>query len=121
MSPFVGIIRSSHTQRVAVMVDFATESVIDVRGVTTKFCVTHDTVYRWFKRGLEHAKLGGKVVTTLQALNRFANGGSAPAVSATPVFIDRETAAAIRDLRDRFGRNKEASKDGITKKKFVEG
>ncbi len=105
------------------MVDFATETVIDVRGVTEKFRVTHDTVYRWFKRGLEHAKIGGKVVTTLQALNRFVYGagGTQPAATATPMFIDRETAAAIRDLRDRFGRNKEGVKDGSAKKEFVAG
>jgi hypothetical protein len=94
------------------MVDFATETVIDVRGVTQKFCVTHDTVYRWFKRGLEHSKVGGKVVTTLQALNRFGQQSNPVNQQPAPVFIDRETADAIKELRERFGRNREARRDG---------
>jgi hypothetical protein len=103
------------------MVDFATETVIDVRGVTEKFHVTHDTVYRWFKRGLDHVKVGGKVVTTLQALNRFVYGagGVQPVVAAAPLFIDRETADAIRDIRDRFGRNKGVKDGGANKEKVA--
>ena len=84
------------------MVDFATETPVDVRQLTERFRVTHDTVYRWFKRGLEHAHVGGKVVTTWQAVNRFSRqSDSTPAPP--PVVIDRETAEAIKNLNARYG------------------
>lgn len=95
------------------MVDFATEVPVDVRAVTERFRVTHDTVYRWFKRGLEHAKVGGKVVTTWQAINRFSRQSDNTLSPATPVFIDRETAAALRSLNQRLGiKEAEANSDG---------
>lgn len=85
------------------MVDFATEMPVDVREVTQRFKVTHDTVYRWFKRGLEHAKVGGKVVTSWQAFNRFSRQSVSGRTAAAPVLIDKDTADALKELRDRFG------------------
>lgn len=83
------------------MVDFARETVVDVRGVCERFRVTHDTVYRWFKRGLEFAKVGGKVVTSLEAINRFSRQGGSQATTVTPVYLDRDTLAAIKSLKSR--------------------
>lgn len=99
------------------MVDFATETPVDVREVTERFRVTHDTVYRWFKRGLEHAKVGGKVVTSWPAINRFSRQSQAANTDAAPVTIDRATAAALKELRERFGFTigQEAHTDGRAK------
>lgn len=87
---------------------------VSVRQLTERFGVTHDTVYRWFKRdGLEHAKAGGKVITTWPAVNRWlVQRGGTPPVN-QPVALDRETAEAIKNLNARFG---QGSRNGGPKK-----
>lgn len=67
------------------------ETLIDVPGVAQKFCVSTRTVYRWMRSGLEYGKWGGRVLTSLEALQRFSQQG-----------FD-EDAAVLRDLRDRYG------------------
>lgn len=84
------------------MVDFTRETLVDVRGVTERLRVTHDTVYRWFRRGLEYAKVGGKVVTSMEAISRFSRQSESVA-KASPAVIDREAANVIRELKERFG------------------
>lgn len=94
------------------MVDFAREQVIDVDGVASRLQVNQVTVRRWFKRGLEWCKLGGKVYTSWEAVNRFRrDGNNSPMVQA--IVVDRETLAAIKSLRQQgFKIGSEASTDG---------
>lgn len=100
------------------MVDFAKETVVDVRGVCERFRVTHDTVYRWFKRGLEWAKVGGKVVTSLEAINRFSRQSGSSGTTVTPVYLDRDTLAAIKSLKARgINVGMESNTDGRSKAK----
>lgn len=94
------------------MVDFTRERPIDVSALAVLVNVNPITVRRWFKRGLDFCKLGGKVVTSLEALNRFQRSGEqSPMVQ---VAMDRETLAAIKSLRGRgitFGT--EGNRDGV--------
>jgi hypothetical protein len=94
------------------VVDFARERVIDVDGVAEMCRVSDVTVRRWFKRGLEWCKLGGKVFTSLEALNRFQKDGqSNPMIQA--VIVDSETLAALRSLRKKgFSIGSEAGANG---------
>ena len=94
------------------MVDFTREKPIGVNALAVLVDVNPITVRRWFKRGLEFCKLGGKVVTSLEALNRFQSRGEvAPAVQA--VIVDRETLAALKSLGRRgIVFSSEASTDG---------
>lgn len=93
------------------MVDFAREKPIDVTGLADLMNVNPVTVRRWFKRGLDHVKLGGKVFTTLEALNRFGRPGDSPQM--LQVRMDSDTLAAIKSLSKegfKFGREiKDAS------------
>ncbi len=84
------------------MIDFANEHLLDVRGVCELMRVTHDTVYRWFRGGLEFAKVGGKVITSREALSRFSRQSDNVAKASSAV-IDREAANVIRELKERFG------------------
>jgi transposase-like protein len=54
------------------MVDFAKEQVIGAKRLAKRLDVSQDTLRRWFRQGLDHQKIGAKVFTTLEALNRFA-------------------------------------------------
>lgn len=95
------------------MVDFTRETVIDVAGVAKMFRVNPVTVRRWFKRGLEWSRVGGKIVTTLEAINRFSRAGLHSDQTITAVVVDQETLAAIQSLRARgFKIGQEGSKDG---------
>jgi hypothetical protein len=100
------------TGRHRAVVDFAREKVIDVDSVANMLRVNEVTVRRWFKRGLEWCKLGGKVFTSLEALNRFQKDGqSNPMVQA--VVVDHETLAALRSLRKQgFTVRSEAGSNG---------
>lgn len=90
------------------MVDFVRETVIDVDGVAEKFRVTTDTVYRWFKAGLESRKVGGKVYTTLEAIQRWSGQAAVSGAHSG----DR---AAIQGLK-RHGIDMEALTDGRKEK-----
>jgi hypothetical protein len=95
----------------AKVVDFTREKPIDVAALAVLVDVNPITVRRWFKQGLDFCKLGGKVITSLEALNRFQRGGeSQPTVQA--IVVDRETLAAIKSLRKQgFKIGSEATKD----------
>lgn len=47
------------------------ERLIDVAGVAQRCRVSMRTVYRWFDRGLESMRMGGVLLTSLEALQRF--------------------------------------------------
>jgi hypothetical protein len=94
------------------VVDFARETPIDVAAAAALVNVNPITVRRWFKRGLEFCKLGGKVLTSREALNRFQkHGDSNPMVQA--IVVDSETLAAIKSLKARgFRIGQEVGRDG---------
>lgn len=84
--------------RSTTVVDFTRETPIDVRTAAVLCMVNPVTIRRWFARGLEFCKLGGKVLTSREAINRFRqDGGTAPVVQA--IVVDQETLAAIRRLK----------------------
>src|SRR5687768_587115 len=59
----------------ASVIDFKTETVLSLAGAAKRLSVTVKTVRSWSKRvrakRLETAKLGGRVYTSLEALQRF--------------------------------------------------
>lgn len=76
------------------MVDFAKENVIDVQRLAKRLDVSTDTIRRWFRQGLEKVKLGGRVYTSLEAVNRFSQ----------PVAVrevDPNLSQMFRELRER--------------------
>lgn len=77
------------------MVDFAKENVIDVQRLAKRLDVSADTIRRWMRQGLEKVKVGGRVYTSLEAVNRF----SQPV--ATPAEVDPALSQMFRELRDR--------------------
>lgn len=102
------------------MIDLTRETVLSVHQAAEKLGVTTKTVYLWAsdargdKPRLETAKVGGKRITTLEALQRFTQQEA----GATPAYvpaIETDYEAAIRGLRDLHGiniTNKEAVRDG---------
>lgn len=92
------------------MVDFAKENVIDVQRLAKRLDVSADTIRRWFRQGLEKVKLGGRVYTSLEAVNRF----SQP-VAVTQQAVDPALSEMFRELRAR-GLAKD-HKDGCQKEK----
>jgi hypothetical protein len=101
------------------VVDFVREKPIDVDSAAELLKVNALTVRRWFKRGLDCCKLGGKVFTSLEAINRFQTDmRSNPMVQA--VVVDQETMAALRSLRKQgFSVRTESASDGNKAKATV--
>jgi hypothetical protein len=79
------------------MIDFTIEHVIDIESLAIRLGVHQVTIRRWFSRGLEHAKLGGKLFTSPEAVQRFSRQSN-NAVSVRAVVPDRETRAAPKSL-----------------------
>lgn len=77
------------------MVDFAKENVIDVQRLAQRLDVSPDTIRRWMRQGLEKVKLGGRVYTSLEAVNRF----SQP-FKPTPA-VDPHVSEMLRELKER--------------------
>lgn len=50
-----------------------TETPVTIAEACNRFKVCRRTVENWFSAGLESYKLGGRVYTTVQALQRFAS------------------------------------------------
>lgn len=110
------IFADSLEQEETIVVDFVREKPIGVGDLANLVKVNPVTIRRWFKRGLDHAKLGGKVVTTLEALNRFQVSGD-PQPATQTIVVDRDTLAALQSLKSRgitFGT--ETCTDGLKRK-----
>ena len=96
------------------MVDFAPgRNTLDVAGAA-EMCHVHEvTVRRWFRQGrLECWKIGGRVLTTIEAVQRAMKPMTSGPVLQN-VSLDRETLAALKSLRTQginFG--SEAGRDG---------
>jgi transposase len=78
------------------MIDLVRENTITVKGVAERYDVHPSTVYGWFKGGLEKIKVGGRVVTSLEALQRFANKGNG-------LPTDYRSTAVLQRLEEKFG------------------
>lgn len=83
------------------MIDFKREKPISISRVANRFGVHRRTVEGWFRRGLERAKLGGRVYTTLEAIDRFKTEG----IPCQQNSQTRELEAALKKLRERFNLN----------------
>jgi len=77
------------------MIDFINEKILDVEQADEKFNVSPVTIRRWFRSGLEFAKLGGRIYTSLEAIQRFSKQSDGR-VSIRPVMIDRDTRKHLR-------------------------
>ncbi len=109
------------------MVDFIRDQnqLVTVKRAA-EICSVHPvTIRRWFKDGgLEFGQMGkrGRILISLEALNRFQNKGGTQTIQA--IVVDAETLAAIRELRaegykigpegNRDGRNNNASRQATT-------
>jgi hypothetical protein len=74
------------------MVAFAREQVSPGRRLSKRLDVSQDTIRRWFDQGLEHVKIGAKVFTSLEALDRFA--GVVGELEAADMELAQENAVA---------------------------
>ena len=81
------------------MIDLKRERPISVSGVANRFGVHRRTVEGWFRRGLERTKLGGRVYTTLEAIQRFGTDGA----SCQQTSQMRAVEAALKELREKYG------------------
>lgn len=74
---------------------------MSVERVATLFGVHRRTVEKWFASGLERVRLGGKVYTTRNALQRFAKyqGPDSAAIEEARQRNERDA----RELAVRFG------------------
>ena len=53
------------------MVSFAKEQCMTTQRLARRIGVSHDTIRRWIREGLEKRKIRGKVFVSLEALDRF--------------------------------------------------
>ncbi len=71
------------------MIDLAKEKLLSVRQVAVRFGVTTKTVYCWINgvggRALEATRMGGRLVTSEEALVRF----SEPKVDHQPAYYTK--------------------------------
>ncbi len=88
------------------MIDIQTEQVIPIGQVPKRLPYRPhiSTIYRWIATGgLETVRLGGRVFTSIEAIERFAdhrNGRPKPPESTPTPQRQREIADAERELRD---------------------
>lgn len=101
------------------MVDFTRETPIGVMALASRLSVNQITIRRWFARGLEFTKLGGKVYTSLEAVNRFQSGSNDGQRTVQAIVVDKETLAAIKSLKAQGFKigSGEGSRDGRVKAK----
>lgn len=88
------------------MVDFIHETPLSLKDVASRFGVTTKTVRQWIcgvrGRKLEAFRMGGKLLVTVEALQRFA--AVEESVQYTrPSAVARENEETMRLLRERHG------------------
>ena len=98
------------------MLDLASETVISIREAANRVPSfrpgkrTHTaTIFRWIATGvngvrLESARLGGRVVTSVEALQRFSNALDTARTSSGPNPIETPTPASRRRSAERAER-----------------
>ncbi len=57
------------------MIDLTKERPLTVKKAAEFLCVHPHSVRRYFKQGLEHVIVGGRIYTTREAIQRFARKG----------------------------------------------
>ena len=57
------------------MIDLTRERALSVKQVVKQFDVSRRTVENWFSNGLEKTRIGRRVYTSLQAIQRFSQPG----------------------------------------------
>lgn len=90
------------------MVDITREKQLDMAEAAKVARVSRNTIYAWSNRRhgkrLETAKLGGKRITTLEAIQRFLDQGTdEQAAIVAPVDAHAEHERAMQVLRERHG------------------
>lgn len=84
--------------------DLTCETPLQVSDVMKRFSVCRRTVENWFASGLEGMKLGGRVYTTVEAIQRFASpleyGNRGQLANVLLKNADREE----QELRELLGR-----------------
>lgn len=85
------------------VIDFKTETVLSLAGAAKRLGVTVKTVRSWSKRvrarRLETAKLGGRVYTSLEAIQRFSEQRD-----------DAPPTSAVKNARARHRNHQQASR-----------
>ena len=105
----VGFSTSFHalTRPGAALLDISRETVISLEEAARKLDVTTKTVRNWALRQvgpvLETAKFGGKVVTTLEALQRFGQQRGAKPSKQSAVRLTRRQKMLTAQLREHHG------------------
>lgn len=93
------------------MIDITRETIVSLSDAANRLSVTHKTIRKWASmpgRKLETAKVGGKVITSLEALQRFSDqrgdGETGSPVESGPrgPRPDKSTAAAVADAKRRL-------------------
>jgi len=77
------------------MIDLRRETPIDVEWIAERFKVSKRTVSKWFARGLERLKIGGRVYSSIEAVQRFA--------AQCETTNAHKTEAIRKELRERWG------------------
>lgn len=90
------------------VVDLTREKRLDMDEAAAFAGVTRQTIYAWFTRRhgkrLETAKMGGKRITTLEALQRFLDqDGDEQAAASVPAGPQPDHDRAMQLLRERHG------------------
>lgn len=86
------------------MIDLAKEKPVGVRKVAELFGVHRRTVESWFNAGLERVRVGGRVFTSLEAVQRFASQDRNIQPSRpTRRYRSSQEADADAELKRRFG------------------
>ncbi|MBL9092278.1 MAG: DUF1580 domain-containing protein [Planctomycetaceae bacterium] len=91
------------------MVDVTRETILSVEEAAERAHTSPKTIYSWFRthdhkgrpkqRVLESAKLGGKRITSLEALQRYVVQGMEPRPLPVPAMsVDQQLAAARQAL-----------------------
>ena len=99
------------------MIDLTQETPISISDVAKMFGVSRSTTDAWRKKGLECFRMGGKVFTTKEALNRFQQPDSLPEDGSFSVTVrdhhrrEKEISEASTRLRARLS-NRGSNRNG---------
>lgn len=80
------------------MVSFAREQTISLGTLAKRLDVHKDTIRDWFRRGLEHKRIGKMIFTSLEALDRFSEGNSSTSIADDAQLAEAELAARRRGV-----------------------
>lgn len=83
------------------MIDLTTENPITLSKICELFDVSRSTVDGWFKRGLRNDRVGGRVISSYEALNEFKRGRQPQETSASASH--REAERACKEFEAQYG------------------